>query len=389
MRATNSPELRAVRELLRTVPLIDGHNDLPWQLRSKFRNDLGAIDLRSETQTRKAALATNLPRLRAGCLGAQFWAAYVPSATPGPEAVQAAIEQIDLVHRLAARYPDTLQMARSAADIVRIHRRGRIASLIGIEGGHCLNNSPAVLRMAYALGVRYLTLTHVRNTAWADAAGDTPVHHGLTPLGEEIVREMNRLGMMVDLAHVTDETMRAALLVSKAPVIFSHSSAWGVCRNARNVPDDVLEAVRANGGVVMVCFLPGYLTEPNSAHHAKGAARMHRLEGLYPARPEKVRAAMEAWWQAHPWPGATLSDVADHIDHVRKAAGIDHVGIGSDFDGFPGSVKGLEDVSRFPALLAELLRRGYSRADIAKVAGQNLLRVFRDVERAGNRRGSP
>jgi membrane dipeptidase len=291
------------------------------------------------------------------------------------------LEQIDVVHRLVARYPDTLELALTAADIERIHRHGKIASLIGMEGGHSINNSLAVLRMTYALGARYMTLTHTKNTEWADAAGDEPVHHGLTPRGEEIVLEMNRLGMLVDLAHVTDETMRAALRVSKAPVIFSHSSSWALCHNPRNVPDDVLQMLRSNGGIVMICFLPGYLNEENNAHFTAAMAEKERLGKLFLDDPDKVEEAMMPWRQAHPSPRATISDVADHFDHVRKIAGIDHVGIGSDFEGFHGAVEGLSDVSCYPALLAELMRRGYTKDEIKKVAGLNLLRVMRQAER--------
>jgi membrane dipeptidase len=243
-----------------------------------------------------------------------------------------------------------------------------------------LNNSLAVLRTAYALGARYLTLTHTRNTSWADAAGDLPAHHGLTPFGEQVVREMNRLGMMVDLAHVADDTMRAALRVSQAPIIFSHASARALCDHPRNVPEDVLAQVRANGGLVMVCFLPGYLTPDNAKHFIAATAEKERLLALYPADPNRAEREMEQWRQAHPSPPATLADVAAHIEHVRQVAGIDHVGLGSDFEGFHGSVEGLEDVSKYPALLAELMRRGYSAEDIKKVAGLNLLRVFRQVE---------
>jgi membrane dipeptidase len=251
-----------------------------------------------------------------------------------------------------------------------------------MEGGHSINNSLAVLRMTYSLGARYMTLTHTKNTDWADAAGDKPKHHGLTPFGEEVVREMNRLGMMVDLSHVTDETMRAALKVSQAPVIFSHSSAWALCESPRNVPDDVLATTARNGGVVMVCFLPGYLTERGRIAMAASEAEKARLRKLYPDTSARFKKALAAWRLKHPsLHEASLGDVADHIDHVRKVAGIDHVGIGSDFDGFDGPPDGLEDVSCYPALLAELMRRGYTPEEIKKVAGLNLLRVFREVEK--------
>jgi membrane dipeptidase len=378
---TNSTaQISEVRKLLREVPLIDGHNDLPWQFR-KRKADLSAINLATDTSKLSDPLVTDIPRLRAGGLGAQFWSVYIPVALPGPPAVQAVLEQIDLVHRLVARYPDTFELALTADDIERIHRQGKIASLIGMEGGHSINNSLSVLRMTYRLGARYMTLTHTKNTDWADAAGDQPAHHGLTPFGEEVVREMNRLGMLVDLAHVSDETMRAALRVSKAPVIFSHSSARGICHNPRNVPDDVLELVRANGGIVMVCFLPGFLNDANSVHFAFAMAERARLELLHPDDPEKVEQDMEPWRRAHPSPPSSLTDIANHIDHIRKVAGIDHVGLGSDFEGFHGAPAGLEDVSCYPALLAELLRRGYTKEEIKQVAGLNLLRVLRGAEK--------
>ena len=373
--------LAEVRQLLRDVPLIDGHNDLPWQYR-KRGNDFGAINLARDTSKLTPPLITDIPRLRRGGVGAQFWAVYVPPIPCGPPAVQAVLEQIDVVHQMVAHYPDTFELALTAADIERIHRQGKIASLIGMEGGHSINNSLAVLRVTYALGARYLTLTHTKNTDWADAAGDQPRHHGLTQLGEDIVREMNRLGMLVDLSHVTDETMRAALKVSRAPVIFSHSSVRALCDSPRNVPDDVLATTARKGGVVMVCFLPGYLTERGRVAMAASEAEKARLRQLYPDSSSRFKKAMVAWHRKHPsFHEASLGDVADHIDHVRKVAGIDHVGIGSDFEGFDGAPDGLEDVSCYPALLAELIRRGYTREEIRKVAGLNLLRVFREVEK--------
>jgi len=389
--------------VLREVPLIDGHNDLPWQYR-KRGNDLAAIDLAAnncgkvipvlrpgprgsaalpanEPAGAAGELATDIPRLRAGGVGGQFWSVYVPATLPGPEALQATLEQIDLVHRLVARYPETFELALSADDIERIHHGGKIASFIGIEGGHSINNSLADLRMCFRLGARYMTLTHTKHTDWADSEAEPPKHHGLTPFGEEVVREMNRLGMLVDLAHVSDDTMRAALKVSRAPVIFSHSCARAMCAHTRNVPDDILKLTAANVGIVIVCFMPGYLTEPERADSNARDAEEARLKKLFPEGDARIKEGLAAWRQAHPEPRAKLTDVADHVDHLRKIAGIDHIGIGSDFDGFHGATEGLEDVSKYPALLAELLRRGYRRKDIKQIAGLNLLRVLREAEK--------
>jgi membrane dipeptidase len=375
---SDAARLAAVRQILREVPLIDGHNDVPWQYRKKG-NNMDAIDLARDTSGLN--MVTDIPRLRAGGVGGQFWSVYIPATMSGSIAVRGVLEQIDVVHQMVARYPDTFELALTADDVERIHRKGKIASLIGMEGGHSIDNSLAVLRMTYELGARYMTLTHVKNIDWADAAGDEPKHRGLTSLGEEIVREMNRLGMLVDLSHVSDDTMHAALKVTRAPVIFSHSSVRALCDHPRNVPDDVLKLMPANGGVVMVCFLPGYVTERAREHMARADAEKERLAKLYPGDTTKAAELMAQWRAANAGSLATLNDVADHIDHVRKVAGIDYVGIGSDYDGYFGFVEGLEDVSTFPALLAELMRRGYSAEEIKKVAGLNVLRVMRQAER--------
>jgi membrane dipeptidase len=378
------------RKVLREVPLIDGHNDLPWQFRN-FTSDLDAVDLRAGTDKLKEPWVTDIPRLRAGGVGGQFWAVYVPPKLPPAEAVQMTLEQIDLVHRFTARYGDTFELALSADDVKRIHRRGKIASLIGIEGGHSIGNSLAVLRMEHALGARYLTLTHTKNTTWADAAGGQPEHGGLTPFGEDVVRELNRLGMMVDLSHVSDDTMRAALRVSRAPVIFSHSGARAVCDHERNVPDDILRETAQKRGIVMVCFLPGYVTNAARDEFRAAMAEKSRLAALFPNDTDKAEAEMDKWRKAHPDQAVpTIRDVADHVDHLRKVMGVDHVGIGSDFDGFHGWVNGLEDVSKFPVLLAELARRGYTKTELKKIAGLNLLRVMREVEAVAKElRGEP
>lgn len=373
--------LAAAHRLLKQVPLIDGHNDVPWQYRKRETNFTG-IDLARSTAELNPTMHTDIPRLRAGGLGGQFWSVYVPTKLSGPEAVQATVEQIDIVHQMCTRYPETFELALTADDVVRIHKQGRIASLIGMEGGHSINNSLGTLRMMYRLGARYLTLTHTANTDWADAAGDRPRHHGLTAFGKDVVREMNRLGMLVDLSHVTDDVMRDALQVSQAPVIFSHSNARALCQHDRNVPDDVLKLTAANGGVVMVCFLPAYVVERDRSYFERIRAERNRLAELHGENQPAISAALAEWRQANPDPNAaTLSDVADHIDHIRKVAGVEHIGIGSDFDGFSGAVRGLEDVSKYPDLLAELLRRGYSQEDVKKIAGLNVLRVLRAAER--------
>jgi len=378
------------REVLREVPLIDGHNDLPWQFR-KFTNDLAAVDLRAGTDKLQEPWVTDIPRLRAGGVGGQFWAVYVPPKLPAAEAVHMTLEQLDLVHRFTAHYADTFELALTADAVERIHHQGKIASLIGIEGGHSIGNSLAVLRMLHHLGARYLTLTHTKNTAWADAAGDKPEHRGLTPFGEDVVRELNRLGMMVDLSHVSDDTMRAALRVSRAPVIFSHSGGRAVCDHERNVPDDILRETAQKRGIVMVCFLPGYVTNAARDDFRAAMAEKARLAVLYPNDPDEAEAEMDQWRLAHPDKAVpTIRDVADHVDHLRKVMGVDHVGIGSDFDGFHGWVAGLEDVSKYPALFAELARRGYSKDELKKIAGLNLLRVMREVETVSKRlQGEP
>jgi membrane dipeptidase len=380
-----------VERVLGETPLIDGHNDLPWLIRERFKGDPGAVDLAADTSRiapppNGAPLMTDIPRLRAGRVGAQFWSVWVPVELKGPEAVQATLEQIDLVKRLVARYPADLELAYTAADIRRIHKAHRVASLIGIEGGHQINESLATLRQMYDLGARYMTLTHTRNTAWADSATDAPVHHGLTPFGGEVIREMNRLGMLVDLSHVSPEVMRAALAISQSPVIFSHSSARALVDHPRDVADDALKLVAANGGVVMVNFNPGYVSEAANHWDADRAAEQARFnappyEGLYIGQPERAKAALAAWERSHPRPHATLEQVADHIEHIRKIAGDDHVGIGSDFDGIDETPDGLDGVNRFPALLVELMRRGWTDAAIAKLAGGNLLRALAEAER--------
>jgi membrane dipeptidase len=387
---TDENHRRAEQILLRT-PLIDGHNDLPWEIRDRFKSDLAAVDLKSDTThlpfpPEGAPLMTDIPRLRAGHVGGQFWSVWIPPQVQGFEAVQMTLEQIDLVKRMAARYPGDFEMAYTAADVRRVHQARKVASMIGIEGGHQINNSLAVLRQMYDAGARYMTLTHTTNTAWADSATDAPVHHGLTPFGVEVVREMNRLGMLVDLSHVSPETMNTALAASAAPVIFSHSSARALVDHPRNVPDEILKSVAANGGVVMVNFAPGYVSDARNHWDADEAAERTRFNsppyvGLYIGQPDRAKAALKAWEEKHPRPAATLAQVADHIDHIRQVAGVDHVGLGSDFDGIEDTPVGLEGVDRYPALLEELMRRGWTDAEIGKLAGENLLRVMAAAEK--------
>ncbi len=384
---------RVVR-VLKQTPLIDGHNDLPWEIRERFKGALAAIDLNADTSKLPlppeppdaAPLMTDIPRLRAGLVGGQFWSVWVPVEIKGPEAVQATIEQIDLVKRIAAKYPAVFEVAYTASDVRRIHKSGKIASLIGIEGGHQINDSLAVLRQMYDLGARYMTLTHMLNNHWADSATDAPVHHGLTPFGAAVVREMNRLGMLVDLSHVSPETMQAALSVSEAPVMFSHSSARAIVDHPRDVPDDILRLVAKNDGVVMVNFFPAYVSAARNQWEADRAAEMARFNsppygGMYIGQPERAKAALARWESEHPRPVTTLEQVADHIEHIRRVAGVDHVGLGSDFDGIPDAPRGLEAVDRYPALLAELMRRGWTDEEVAKVAGENVLRVLAAAER--------
>jgi len=381
---------RRLDRVLTQTPLIDGHNDLPWEIRERFGGDLAKVDLSANTAALPAPsgslpMMTDIPRLRRGRVGAQFWSVFIPVEMKGPQAVQATLEQIDLVKAMCARYPRDLAMAYSAADIRRLHKAGQIASLVGVEGGHQINDSLPVLRTYYDAGARYLTLTHSSNTAWADSATDMPLHHGLTAFGKEVVREMNRLGMLVDLAHVSEETMRAALAVTQAPVIFSHSSARALVDHPRDVPDEVLRLVAANGGIVMVNFAPPYVSDARRRWEAERVAEEARnnsppFGGLYIGQPDRAAAALKAWDAAHPKPPVTVADVADHIEHIRKVAGVDHAGLGSDFDGIPETPDGLESVERFPALLQELERRGWSDAELAKVAGDNLLRVLSQAE---------
>jgi membrane dipeptidase len=366
----------AARDLLRRHPLVDGHNDLPWALREHFGGD----PVRARLAEPVPQTQTDLPRLAAGGVGAQFWSVYVPATMAGDKAVTAVLEQIDTAHRMIAAYPDRLEAARTAADVERVFAAGKVASLLGAEGGHAINDSLGVLRTLYALGVRYMTLTHNNNVGWADSATDQPQAGGLTDFGRAVVGEMQRLGMLVDLSHVAASTMRDTLDVARAPVIFSHSSARAVCDHPRNVPDDVLRSLTANGGVCMVTFVPFFVSNDCAQWQFGLLAEMER-RGLDRRDVGAWEAVIPEYERAHPLPEATLAQVADHVDHVRAVAGLNHVGIGGDYDGSGSFPAGLADVSRYPALFAELLARGWTEDDCAALAGGNLLRVLRAAER--------
>jgi membrane dipeptidase len=376
--------LDRARRLLRDAPVFDGHNDYPWQVRELAKGDLDALDLTRP----QPDLMTDFGRLEAGGVGAQFWSVYVPSppaGTPPSASVTQVLEQIDVVHRMVAKYPGQLALALTADDVERARRERKIASLIGMEGGHAIDSSLATLRMMYRLGARYMTLTHSLNTPWADSATDTPAHDGLTPFGVEVVREMNRLGMLVDLSHVSPATMADALDATRAPVIFSHSSARALTNVPRNVPDDILRRLPQNGGVIMITFVPGFVSQEVADWGARETAERSRLASQHGSDTAAIDRGLAAWRGANPAPRASVLQVADHIDHVRRVAGVDHIGLGSDFDGISSVPVGLEDVSTFPLLLGELITRGYSDEDIRKISYRNILRVLRQAEVAAGR----
>jgi membrane dipeptidase len=369
--------LRRARELLARHPVVDGHNDLAWELREQVGYDLDQRDIATD---QSAHLHTDIPRLRAGGVGAQFWSVYVRYEPSGDATVSACLEQIDAVEQLLARYPEALRPALTADDMEAARSEGRVASLMGAEGGHSINNSLGTLRALYRLGVRYMTLTHNTTLDWADAAVDEPRHDGLTAFGEEVVREMNRLGMLVDLSHVAPATMRGALRVTEAPVIFSHSSSRALCDHPRNVPDEVLAALPGNGGVAMVTFVPQFVL-PEAVDWSRRAEENLRAHGLDPKDVgEEARRVHRAFEEADPCPHPTVATVADHLDHMREVAGIGHLGIGGDFDGTPNLPDGLRSVADYPNLIAELLTRGWSEPDLAKLTWGNAVRVLRDAE---------
>ncbi|WP_037910352.1 dipeptidase [Actinacidiphila yeochonensis] len=378
------PLLTRARDLLAAHPVVDGHNDLPWALRAQVAYDLDRFDLTADQSDRAH---TDLPRLRAGGVGAQFWSVYVSIELKGADAVTAVLEQIDVVRRMTARYPADFALATTADAMEAARASGRIASLMGAEGGHSIDDSLAVLRCLYDLGVRYMTLTHNANTAWADSATDEPVHGGLSPFGEEVVREMNRLGMLVDLSHVSPDTMRHALRVAQAPVLFSHSSARAVCDHPRNIPDDVLAALPGNGGVAMATFVPKFVL-PEAVEWTRRADANMREHGLHPLDTTPAAMAVHQEFEAaNPRPKATAATIADHLDHMREVAGVDHLGLGGDFDGTAFTPADLPDVAGYPHLVAELLRRSWSEADLAKLTWGNAVRVLRDAEDAAKALG--
>ena len=365
----------AARALLGRSPLVDGHNDLAWELREAGAQDLASTDLAVPL----GFTHTDLPRLASGGVGAQFWSVYVPVSLAGEAAVATTLEQIDFVHRMIGRYPERLELALTAADVERIFAAGKIASLLGAEGGHSIASSPGVLRMLYRLGVRYLTLTHNANVPWADTATDEPAAGGLTDFGRQVVAEMQRLGMLVDLSHTAPGTMRDVFDTARGPVIYSHSSARALCDHPRNVPDDMLARLAAGHGVCMVTFVPAFVSQQCRDWEAGLAAEM-RQRGLDPDSPTSRASARQERARRNPAPRATLAQVADHIEHVREVAGVEHVGIGGDFDGTDDLPDGLTDVSCYPALFAELLARGWSEPDCVALAGGNILRVLREAE---------
>lgn len=380
---------------LRATPVWDGHNDLPEQLRGRYRNVIAGFDFADTTDTADpekgvGPMHTDLARIAEGRLGAQFWSVYVSASLTEQQAIQATLEQIDVMKRVIARHPDRLELVTTADGAARAMKAGKVASLLGMEGGHSIGSSLAVLRQMHSLGARYMTITHSKNTPWADSATDVPVHGGLTDFGRDVIREMNRLGMLVDLSHVSEETMIDTLDLTQVPVIFSHSGARAVNGHARNVPDSVLTRLKVNGGIVMVVGYPDFLSEKRRQWVASEAAEKARLESLWRGRPQAVADGLVAWRTANPAVLATVSDWADHIDHIRKTAGIDHIGIGGDYDGMETGPVGAEDVGGYPALFTELARRGYTQAELQKIAGGNIARVVRVAETyAAAHRGDP
>lgn len=376
--------IEQVKDILKKFPLVDGHNDTPWRIRKEFNSDLESFDFSQSTAEIDPLMKTDIPRLRAGGVGGVFWSVFIPDSWAKDGASKFVREQIDLVHRLVDKYPDHIESALTADDVQRIHAAGKIASLIGLEGGHSIDGSIDILREFFHSGARYMTIAGAESNDLADSATGKRIHKGLSPLGKKVVREMNRMGMMVDISHASIETMQSALDLSDAPVIFSHSSSRAVCDSPRNVPDDILNIMAEKDGVIMITFVNMFLNEDARKHHGILHEEWKRLKSIYPDDEEKAKEETRKWEESHPQPSSTLEQVADHIDHVRMVTGTDHIGIGSDFAGFRTAPVGLEDVSCFPALLAELLKRDYSPEDLKNIAGGNILRVMRKVHEASN-----
>jgi membrane dipeptidase len=374
------PKVQArIDRILKATPLIDGHNDIAEQLAENYKRDISGLASGTD-QRQPSPLMTDMARLHQGRVGGQFWSVYIDGTITGDAAIRETIEQIDIVKRMIAAYPNDLEQAYTAADVVRIHKAGKIASMMGVEGGRQIGGSLAALRAYYTLGARYMTLTHNQTTEWADSATDDPKYNGLSPFGLTVVHEMNRIGMLVDLSHVSPATMKAAIAASKAPVIFSHSSARAIGAHPRNVPDDVLVLLPANGGVVMANWVPNFLSDAVWNWGADQSAEEARLKAVHREDSAAVKAGLKTWEAAHPRPPVTVANVADHIEHIAKVAGYDHVGIGADLDGIPFTPDGLTGVQAYPLVFAELIRRGWSDANLAKLAGGNVLRVLRQAE---------
>ncbi len=382
--ATRSPQ-QIAEAALANAPVFDGHNDVPEQLRDRRKNLIDGFDFNDTTNTadpatKKAAMMTDLKRAAAGHLGAQFWSVYVSADLPEPQAVQATLEQIDLTKRLVAKYPAAMQLCMDSACVTSAWKAHKLASLMGMEGGHSIGGSLAVLRQMYAIGARYMTLTHFKNTAWADSATDAPKSNGLTPFGKQVVREMQRLGMLVDLSHVAEKTMMDAMEVAGAPVIFSHSNARALNDHPRNASDAVLDRLKANGGVIMVNFYPGYVVGDTRAWNIRRAAEKARIDTSHIGDPDGAKAELARWDSANPVPNGSITDVANQIDYIAKRIGAEHVGLGGDMDGIESTVVGMEDVSKYPALFTELARRGWSQADLENLASGNIMRVMKAAE---------
>ena len=370
---------KRIDRILKKTPLIDGHNDIAEQLAENYKRSIEGLASGTD-QRQPNPLMTDMARLHQGRVGGQFWSVYINGAVTGDAAIRETIEEIDVVRRMIDAYPKDLELARTADDVIRIHKAGKVASMIGVEGGRQIGGSLAALRQFYNLGARYMTLTHNQTTEWADAATDDPKYGGLSPFGEQVVREMNRIGMLVDLSHVSADTMKDAIAASKAPVIFSHSSARGLVGHLRNVPDEVLQLLPANGGVVMVNFVPDFVSDAVWKWGAEKNAEEARLKAFNRDSKAAVEAGLKTWEAAHPRPPVTVTAIADHIEHVAKVAGHDHVGLGGDFDGIPYTPEDLNGVEDYPVIFAELIRRGWSDQNLAKLAGGNVLRALRQAE---------